>query len=131
MTYTSLELVDFGAGGQIYGSLEGTLSGDRLAGQVRATNLAPLRPDYVALPTIRGVLTTEDGASIWLTSDGVSTQRETDGVRVFVTSLLLRTGDPRYRWVNTVYAVTEGVLESAGVGEVARSVVWECRPSVG
>src|SRR6185437_16007576 len=47
LRYTSLESIDFGAGGQIYGTMEGTVSGERLRGRLRLTNLAPRRPDNV------------------------------------------------------------------------------------
>jgi hypothetical protein len=63
---------------------------------VRLTNLASRRPDNVNLPTLRGVLTTDDGAAIWIELDGIATLRETDGARVFVTSWRFRTGDPHY-----------------------------------
>jgi hypothetical protein len=42
--------------------MEGSLSGDRLNGSLRLTNLAPPRSDDVNLPTMRGMLMTGDGA---------------------------------------------------------------------
>ena len=53
LRYTDIEFVDYGAGGQHYGHLEGTLEGDRLRGSLRLVNLPPKRPDDVNLPTLR------------------------------------------------------------------------------
>jgi hypothetical protein len=130
LTYRTLELLDYGAGGQVYGTMEGSLTGDRLSGDVALTNLAPRRPDNVNLPTLRGLLTTGDGARIWVQMDGVATLREEDQARVFVTSVQLRTGDERYAWTNTVFGLLEGVLDSVGVGGTARGRLLECRATV-
>jgi hypothetical protein len=86
LTYVSLEALDFGSDGRLYGTMEGRLRGDRLAGDLRLTNLAPRRSDNVNLPTLRGVLTTTDGASVWVELDGIATLRPSDGARVFVTA---------------------------------------------
>jgi hypothetical protein len=130
LTYRTLGSLDFGVDGQLYGTLEGTLVGDRLSGTIELTNLAPRRADNVNLPTLRGVLTTSDSASIWLELDGIATLRELDDARVFVTSFRMRCGDARYGWVNTVWATLEGVLDSVGVGGVARGRVFECLPTI-
>src|SRR5215211_2905356 len=50
LRYTSLASVDYGAGGQFYGTMEGWLHGDALRGDLRLTNLAPRRPDNVNMP---------------------------------------------------------------------------------
>jgi hypothetical protein len=68
LTYTSLESFDFGADGQLYGTMEGSLTGDRLNGKLQLTNLAPRRADNANLPTLRGLMTTDDGASVWVAS---------------------------------------------------------------
>lgn len=52
LTYTKFRAVDDGSGGQLYGEMEGELSGERLAGKLQLTNLAPRRPDNVNLPTL-------------------------------------------------------------------------------
>ena len=64
-TYTAIESLHYDSGGQLYGTIEGSLSGERLNGSLRLTNLALRRADNVNLPTLRGVLTTRDGAQIW------------------------------------------------------------------
>jgi hypothetical protein len=130
LTYTALEAVDFGAGGQLYGTLEGTLTGERLGGKLRLTNMAARRPDDVNLPTLRGILTTGEGVTIWVELDGIATLRPRDGARVFVTTCRFRTADARYGWLNTVFGVLEGVLDSVGVGGKARGQLHECRSSL-
>ena len=130
LTYTALEALDYGSGGQLYGTMEGSLAGDRLRGTLQLTNLALRRPDNVNLPTLRGVLTTDDGAVVWVELDGVATLRPEDGARVFVTTWRFRTGDDRYGWLNTVFGVLEGVLDSVGVGGMARGNLFECRATV-
>ena len=132
LTYTSLDTVDYGSGsgGQIYGTMEGTLSGERLSGSLRLTNLASRRADNANLPTLRGILTTHDGAPVWVELDGVATLRQQDDARVFVTAFRFRTGDERYAWLNTVVGALEGVLDSVGVGGVARGRLFECLPTI-
>jgi hypothetical protein len=130
LTYTSLESLDYGAGGRLYGTMDGNLSGERLEGELRLTNLAERRVDNVNLPTLRGVLTTRDEAVVWVELDGVATLRASDNARVFVTSCRFRTGDERYRWLNTVVGALEGVLGAVEVGGEARGMLFECRPTV-
>jgi hypothetical protein len=130
LRYTSLESLDFGAGGQLYGTMEGRLDGERLSGELQLTNLAPRRADNVNLPTLRGLLTTDDGARTWIVLDGVATLRESDGARVFVTACRFRTGDERYAWLNTTFGVLEGVLDAVTVGGQARGRLFECRATV-
>ena len=130
LEYTALEALDYGADGQLYGTMEGRLSGERLSGTLRLTNLAARRADNVNLPTLRGILTTDDGATVWIELDGVATLRPSDQARVFVTAFRCRTGDERYGWTNTLVGVLEGVLEVVGVGGRARGRLFECRPTL-
>lgn len=130
LTYTALESLNFDVGGQLYGTMDGSVTGDRLRGSLRLTNLAERRADNANLPTLRGVLTTDDGADVWVELDGVATLRPQDQARVFVTAFRFRTGDERYRWLNTTVGVLEGVLDSVGVGGFARARLYECRPTL-
>lgn len=130
LTYTALQALDFESGGQLYGTMDGSLAGDRLNGTLKLTNLAPRRADNVNLPTLRGLITTDDGALVWVELDGIATLRASDKARVFVTAFRFRTGDERYGWLNTLFAVLEGVLDSVGVGGVARGQLFECRATV-
>lgn len=129
MVYRTLDRVEFGPVGKAYGTLEGRITGDRVTGQVHLTNLADRRPDGVTLPTLRGVLTTDDGASVWVESDGVATLRESDGALAFVSSIRFTTEDPRYRWLTTVVGVVDGVQDAVRVGGATRGAIWECRPA--
>ena len=101
----------------------GSLTGPRLAGILRLTNLALNRPDNVNTPTLRGLLRTHDDAELWVELDGIA--RLVDETHVFVTSLKLRTGDERYAWVNAFFGVLEGTLQSDGTA-VGR--ICECLP---
>ncbi|WP_270889969.1 hypothetical protein [Pedococcus sp. 5OH_020] len=130
LTYSALESLEYSSGGQLYGTMEGSLVGERLTGTLRLTNLAPRRPDNVNLPTLRGVLTTQDGARAWVELDGLATLRPVDGARVFITTCRFRTGDERYARLNTLFAVLEGVLDSVGVGGVARGQLFECHATL-
>lgn len=130
LRYTSLESLDYGAGGQLYGTMEGTVAGERLRGTLRLTNLAPRRPDNVNMPTLKGILDTDDGAKIYVELNGIANLRPADGARVFVTSFVFRTGDERYRWLNTSLAMLEGVLEHVSVGATARGRAHLCEATV-
>jgi hypothetical protein len=130
LRYVTLEGLDYGAGGQFYGTIEGTISGEQLRGTLRLTNLAPRRPDNVNCPTLRGLLVTDDGATAWVEMNGIATLRPADNARVFVTSLTFRTGDARYQWLNTVFGALEGVLESVTVSGVARGRAYRCDPTI-
>lgn len=130
LRYTALESLDYGAGGQIYGTMEGTLRGEKLGGRVRLTNLAPRRPDNVNMPTLRGVVDTDDGAKIYVELDGMASLRASDQARVFVTSARFRTGHERYTWLNSTFAAVEGVLDSVSVGGVARGQIHLCEATV-
>jgi hypothetical protein len=131
LRYTTLESLDYGTGGQIYGTMEGIVAGESLRGTLRLTNLAQRRPDNVNLPMLRGLLTTDDGATIYVEMNGIATLRPEDSARVFVTSFTFRTGDARYQWLNTTFAVLEGVLDTVGVGSIARGRAYRCDATVG
>ena len=113
LTYVgpSLDFVDYGVGGQYYATMEGRWRSDRLSGKLRLTNIAQKRPDNVNTPTLRGVMQTDDGATMFVEMNGLSQIHE--GGRVFVSSLTLRTVHPDYLWVNTLFAVVEGELHGA------------------
>lgn len=131
LRYTTLEALEYGSGGQIYGTMEGTLKGRELQGSMHLTNLALRRADDVNLPALRGLLTTEDGVPVYVEMNGVATLRPSDGARVFSTSITFRTGDPAYQWLNTTFGVVEGVLDRVGVAGVARGRVYRCEVTLG
>jgi hypothetical protein len=130
LTYTALQWLDYDHDGQLYGTMEGSLAG-RLSGSLRLTNFAALRADGVNLPTLRGVLTTRDEATVWVELDGIATLREEEGqARVFITTFRFRTGDERYAWLNATFGSLEGLLESGGVGGVARGRLYACQAAL-
>ena len=38
LRYTALESLDYGAGGQLFGTMEGEVSGDRVCGSLKSTS---------------------------------------------------------------------------------------------
>lgn len=112
MRYTWIDYVDFGVGGQYVGTLEGTVTGDRLRGTVKSVNVPARRPDNVNCPAFRGIIYTDDEAKIYFEFNGIALLRPEDKARVFTTSLSLRSGDARYAWVNETVGTVEGVLNT-------------------
>jgi hypothetical protein len=109
--------------------MEGRIDGPRLRGQVKVTNFAPRRPDNTNRPLLRGVLITDDGARCFLELDGVAAFRE-DKVRTFIEAVRFETGDERYLWLNSLFAIFEGTLDSLGVGGVARGLLYGCKVTI-
>lgn len=130
LRYVTLESLDYDAGGQLYGTMEGSLTGERLSGSLRLTNLAARRSDNLNLPTLRGMLDTAEGAQVWVELDGIATLRVEDQARVFVTTFRFRTGDERYTWLNTTFGLLEGVLDTVGIGGRAHGRLYGCRPTL-
>lgn len=73
LRYETLVSIEHEPGWQLYGRMEGKLAGERLNGSLSLTNIAAKRPDNVNQPTLRGILTTTDGATIWVEFDGIAT----------------------------------------------------------
>jgi len=110
--YTWIDYVDYGVGGQYVGTLEGSVTGDRLKGTVKSVNVPAKRPDNVNCPAFRGIIYTEDGAKIYFEFNGIALLRPEDNARVFTTALSLRSGDARYAWVNDTVGAVEGILNT-------------------
>ena len=55
--------------------------------------------------------------------NGIATLRPADDARVFVTSLTFRTVDARYGWLNTLFGVLEGVLDTVALTARGRAYV--------
>lgn len=128
--YTRLALLDYEAGGQIYATLEGSINGDRLAGDIHLTNLGTMRTDNVNMPAHRGVLSTHDGAKVFVTIDGMALTRASNEGRLVAAGVTFRTGDERYAWTNTIYAVAEGVLDTLATDGVLRMRMYVCQPTI-
>lgn len=112
MRYTWIDFVNYGVGGQYVGTLEGTVTGDRLRGTVKSVNVPARRPDNVNCPAFRGIIYTDDEAKIYFEFNGIALLRPEDKARVFTTSLSLRCGDARYAWVNETVGAVEGILNT-------------------
>ena len=112
MHYSWIDLVDYGAGGQYVGTIEGIVKGDRLKGTLKSVNVPAKRPDNVNCPAFRGIIYTDDGAKVYFEFNGIALLRPEDKARVFTTSLSLRSGDARYAWVNDTVGAVEGILNT-------------------
>ena len=121
MHYTWIDYVDYGIGGQYVGTLEGIVKGERLRGTFKSVNVPARRPDNVNCPAFRGVIVTDDGAKIYFELNGIALLRPEDKARVFTTSLSLRTGDPRYAWVNDTVGAAEGILNTTTDQAIVRA----------
>jgi len=118
-----------GSEGQSFLIAEGRVAG-RVNARYRAANFPRRRVDDALVPEFRGVLETDDGATILFSWSGLATLPGS-GMRRLAGSLTHLTDDQRYAWLNdTVCALTGEVRpRPAGEGfdvilEVAE-LVWE------
>lgn len=79
----------------------------RIVASMRAANFPRRRADDTLTPDFRGVLETDDGATILFTRQGY---RHTagDGVRRLVGAMTHVSDDERYRWLNDVVCAVYG-----------------------
>ncbi len=121
-----------GAGGleaQSFLIAEGRSEG-RLSARCRAANYPRTRVDGTLLPDFRGVLETDDGATVLFAWNGYAVPRP--GARLgLVGSMTHTSGDERYSWLNTVCCAVAGEVRPGADGsghEVVLDVselVWE------
>lgn len=128
LSYTWMEFLDFGNGGQYLAIVDGSFTGDQLAGAVRFLNVPVKRPDNVNLPALRGVLTTQSGSKVYLEMNGVSLLRAADQARVCTASVMFRSGDPAYAWLNNAFGLMEGTLDASNQ---ARGRIYLCENTHG
>jgi hypothetical protein len=108
---------------------EGRSTG-HLSARYRAANFPRRRADGTLVPQFRGVLETDDGATILFEWDGLATPSD-PGMRRLLGSLVHTTDDPRYRWPNDSVCAVEGEVRPRADGpgsEVVFQVsemVWE------
>jgi hypothetical protein len=102
----------------------------QIAASLRAMNFPRSRADDTLLPDFRGVLQTDDGATILFTWTGFGTTSQ-DGVRRLVGAVTHISDDARYRRLNTVLCPLVGTVHPRAEGsgfdvvlEVAE-LVWE------
>ena len=110
---------------------EGRCSG-RITGRLRAANYPRGRPDDVLLPDFRGVLETDDGATVLFAWSGYA--RPSSSGRELVGSITHVSEDERYSWLNDVVGVVTGQVRRRADGEGSEVVievatlVWERPP---
>lgn len=86
-----------------------------VSGRMRAANAPRRRVDDVLTPDFRGVLETDDGATIVFAWSGL-TKAGSDGPRVITGGITHLTDDARYAWLNDVYGVVTGAVEPRAGG---------------
>ncbi len=94
----------------IVGVSDGTFTGERLSGTVAPTfggDFALFRPDGSLRLDVRLVLVTDDGATIYMTYNGVAVPVDGGGLEL-QTAPTFEVGDERYAWLNNVQAVGLG-----------------------
>lgn len=118
---------DAGTEGRMFLIAEGRAEG-RLSARFRAANFPRLRTDGTLTPDFRGVLETDDGATIMLSLQGYA-RVGADGMRELVGSVTHTADDERYRWLNDRLCAIAGEVRPADGGfEVVVDVselVWE------
>lgn len=107
---------------------EGRAEG-RLAGRLRAANYPRRRVDGTLTPDFRGVLETDDGASVLFAWQGYA-RSGPSGVRELVGSITHVSDDARYRWLNDrIGAVVGEILprdtRGSSVAIEVSEMVWE------
>lgn len=116
-----------GEEGQSFLLAEGRSEG-RVAAAWRGANAPRRRTDGTNTPDFRGVLETDDGATILFAWHGYG-RVDTDGVSQLVGGMTHVTDDDRYRWLNDAYCAVAGELRKRPDGvDVVLDVcelVWE------
>lgn len=120
---------EHGTEGRSFLLAEGRSQG-RLSARLRGANFPRRRADGTLTPDFRGVLETDDGATVLYSWRGYG-RAGRDGARELVGSVTHETGDSRYSWLNTAVCALAGEVrprqDGAGfdvVYEVAE-IVWE------
>lgn len=118
-----------GAEGQSFLIAEGRAEG-RLSARYRAANYPRRRADGALEPSFRGVLETDDGATVLFHWEGLATITPT-GMRQLLGMVQHVTDDERYAWLNDGVCALEGEVrprpEGDGFNVVLRvySMTWE------
>ena len=117
-----------GTEGRSFLLAEGRTEDGRLSARLRAANFPRTRVDGALTPDFRGVLETDDGATVLFSWQGLA--RSSSGMRELVGSVTHETGDERYAWLNDRVCALAGEVRPDGKGgfEVVVEVyeiVWE------
>ncbi|MGH7490654.1 MAG: DUF3237 family protein, partial [bacterium] len=89
--------------------VEGRCEG-RIVASLRAANFPRRRVDDTLTPDFRGVLETDDGATILFSWHGYG-RTSPDGTRQLVGAMTHLSDDERYRWLNEIICAVSGVVE--------------------
>jgi hypothetical protein len=118
-----------GSEGRSFLIAEGRSTG-RLSARYRAANFPRRRADGALTPDFRGVLETDDGATILFAWSGIA-RAGTDGGRELVGSIEHVTDDPRYSWLNDRHGAVVGEVRPGAGGQGfdvvidVAELVWE------
>jgi hypothetical protein len=133
VTFTTPEAwsvkVAAGVEGRSFLLAEGRSTG-RLSARYRAANFPRERMDGALVPEFRGVLETDDGATILFEWQGLAVRTDT-GMRQLLGSLVHTTDDPGYLWLNDRVCAVEGEVRPRTYGSGSEVVfevsemVWE------
>ncbi len=118
-----------GAEGQSFLIAEGRVEG-RLSARYRAANYPRRRVDGALEPEFRGVLETDDGATVLFHWEGLASLTDS-GMRKLVGTIQHVADDDRYAWLNDRVCAVEGEVrprpEGAGFDVIldVSLMVWE------
>jgi len=116
-----------GDDGIAYGEGRGTATG-RIEGSVVWSNYPRRRGDGSMLPDVRGLVATHDGATLLLEFRGRTIFDDEAGRQNLVG--WFETDDDRYRWLNDVVCLAEGVIIDAGMEIHVYAAIHELTSSV-
>jgi hypothetical protein len=104
-----------GTDGQSFLIAEGR-TGGRLSARYRAANYPRRRADGALEPSFRGVLETDDGATILFHWDGLASMTPS-GMRALLGTIQHVTDDDRYTWLNDRVCAIEGEVRPRAEGD--------------
>jgi hypothetical protein len=104
-----------GTDGQSFRIAEGR-TGGRLSARYRAANYPRRRADGALEPSFRGVLETDDGATILFHWDGLASMTPS-GMRALLGTIQHVTDDDRYTWLNDRVCAIEGEVRPRAEGD--------------
>ena len=105
-------------------------SAGRLSARYRAANFPRRRTDGTLTPDFRGVLETDDGATVLIEWSGFARASST-GAHELVGRMTHLTDDPRYAWLNDRQCAVAGEVRPRGAGDGfdvvidVSELVWE------
>ena len=104
---------------------EGTVSGPRVRGKLRRANRPWHRADEAQVPNSYGVITTDDGASVFFEFRGLGRPALGGRPPEAYGGMTFRTADDRYAWLNSIFAVAER-RDDGGREAAVTYEVYEC-----